>query len=268
MLDHPSRAHTYVDMDTPNAARIYDYLLGGACNSAADRELAQRVLTAMPEAAHVTRVNRAFLRRAVRFLLDSGIRQFIDIGSGIPTAGNVHEVAQQLVPDCRVVYVDHEPIAVLHSELLLQDNEFAAAVQADVREPADLLTSPEVTALIDFDEPVGLLMFALLHHVPDDADPAALMAVYRDVLPPGSYLALSHLTDEGVSERILAVHELYAANSTPITLRDKAVIARFVDGFDPVDPGIVYVPAWRPDSPEDGEYPEEAAIYGVVARKP
>jgi S-adenosyl methyltransferase len=268
VLDHLRRAHTYIDMDTPNAARIYDYLLGGACNSAADREMARRIVAAMPEAPHVTRVNRAFLRRSVRFLVDSGIRQFIDIGSGIPTAGNVHEVAQRMDPGCRVVYVDRESVAVVHSQLLLQDNELADVVHADVREPADVLTAPEVTALIDFDEPVGLLMFALLHHVPDNAEPAALLAVYRDVLSSGSYLALSHVTDEGVSDHILAAHELYTANSTPVTLRNRAEIARLVDGFDPVDPGIVYVPMWRPDCPEDSQYPEEAAIYGVVARKP
>jgi hypothetical protein len=267
VLDHTSWAHTYIDLDTPNAARIYDYLLGGATNSEADRELAREVIRAMPEVEYLTRANRAFLRRVVRHLVELGVRQFIDIGSGIPTAGNVHEVAQQRDPRCRVVYVDREPTAVVHSELLLQDNELAAIVQEDFRRPAAVLTAPAVQQLIDFDQPVGLLLFALLHHIPDEDDPAELIATYRDALPEGSYLALSHTTHESVSDHILSVYDLYAANRTPITLRGRADIARLLDGFDPVEPGIVLVPRWRPESPEDADHPEEAALYGVVARK-
>ena len=267
MLDHTSWAHTYIDLDTPNAARIYDYLLGGATNSAADRELAREVVKAMPEVEYLARANRAFLRRAVRHLVDLGVHQFIDIGSGIPTAGNVHEVAHGRDPRCRVVYVDREPTAVFHGELLLQDNEFAAVVHEDFRRPGAVLASPEVQHLIDFDRPVGLLLFALLHHVPDEDDPAELMSVYREALPDGSYVALSHSTHEAVSDHILTVYDLYAANRTPITLRGEADIARLIDGFDPLEPGIVHVPRWRPESPEDADHPEEAAIYGVVARK-
>jgi hypothetical protein len=267
VLDHTSWAHTYIDLDTPNAARIYDYLLGGATNSAADREMAREVIRAMPEVEYLTRANRAFLRRAVRHLVDLGVHQFIDIGSGIPTAGNVHEVAQGRDPRCRVVYVDREPTAVFHSELLLQDNEFAAVVHEDFRRPGAVLSSPEVQHLIDFDQPVGLLLFALLHHVPDEDDPAELMSVYGEALPDGSYVALSHSTHEAVADHILTVYDLYAANRTPITLRGHADIARLIDGFDPLEPGIVHVPRWRPESPEDVDHPEEAAIYGVVARK-
>ena len=267
MLDHTSWAHTYIDLDTPNAARIYDYLLGGATNSEADRVLARQVIKAMPEVEYLTRANRAFLRRAVQHLVDLGVHQFIDIGSGIPTAGNVHEVAQARDPRCRVVYVDREPTAVVHSELLLQDNEFAAVVHEDFRHPAAVLTAPEVRRLIDFDQPVGLLLFALLHHIPDEDDPAELMAVYRGALPEGSYLALSHTTHESVTDHILTVYDLYAANRTPITLRGRADIARLIDGFEPLEPGIVQVPNWRPEFPEDADHPEEAAIYGVVARK-
>ena len=267
MLDHTSWAHTYIDLDTPNAARIYDYLLGGATNSEADRELARQVIKAMPEVEYLTRANRAFLRRAVRHLVDVGVRQFIDIGSGIPTVGNVHEVAQAKDPRCRVVYVDREPAAVVHSELLLQDNEFAAVVHADFRRPGAVLSSPQVQRLIDFDQPVGLLLFALLHHIPDEDDPAELMSVYRDALPDGSYLALSHSTHESVSDHILTVYDLYAANRTPITLRGRADIARLIEGFEPLEPGIVPVPRWRPEFPEDADHPEEAAMYGVVARK-
>jgi S-adenosyl methyltransferase len=267
VLDHTSWAHTYIDLDTPNAARIYDYLLGGATNSEADRELARQVIRVMPEVEYLTRANRAFLRRAVRHLVDRGVHQFVDIGSGIPTAGNVHEVAQGLNPDCRVVYVDREPTAVVHSELLLQHNELAAIVHEDFRNPAAVLSSPEVQHLIDFDRPVGLLLFALLHHVPDEDDPAALMSVYREALPDGSYLALSHPTHEAVSDHILTVYELYAANRTPIMLRGRADIVRLIEGFEPLEPGIVLVPRWRPESPEDADHHEEAAIYGVVARK-
>ena len=267
MPDHTSWAHTYTDLDTPNAARIYDYFLGGATNSEADREMARQVVRAMPEVEYLTRANRAFLRRAVRHLVEQGVHQFIDIGSGIPTVGNVHEVAQGLNPDCRVVYVDREPTAVFHSELLLQDNESAAVVHEDFRRPGAVLSSPEVQHLIDFDRPVGLLLFALLHHVPDEDHPADLMSAYREALPEGSYLALSHPTHEAVSDNILAVYDLYAANRTPITLRGRADIARFIEGFEPLEPGIVHVPRWRPESPEDADHPEEAAIYGVVARK-
>jgi hypothetical protein len=267
VLDHTSWAHTYIDLDTPNAARIYDYLLGGATNSEADRELARQVIKAMPEVEYLTRANRAFLRRAVRHLVDLGVHQFIDIGSGIPTAGNVHEVAQARDPRCRVVYVDREPTAVVHSELLLQDNDFAAVVHEDFRRPAAVLSSPEVQRLIDFDQPVGLLLFALLHHVPDEDNPVELMSVYRDALPEGSYLALSHTTHESDFDHILTVYDLYAANRTPITLRGQADIARLIDGFEPLEPGIVHVPTWRPEFPEDADHPEEAAIYGVVARK-
>ncbi|GAA3436496.1 SAM-dependent methyltransferase [Kutzneria kofuensis] len=267
MLDHTSWAHTYIDLDTPNAARIYDYLLGGATNSEADREMARQVIKAMPEVEYLTRANRAFLRRAVRLLVDLGVHQFIDIGSGIPTAGNVHEVAQARDPRCRVVYVDREPTAVVHSELLLQDNDYAAVVHEDFRRPGAVLSSPEVQHLIDFDQPVGLLLFALLHHVPDEDEPAELMSVYREALPEGSYLALSHSTHEAVSDHILTVYDLYAANRTPITLRGRDDIARLIDGFEPLDPGIVHVPSWRPESPEDADHHEEAAIYGVVARK-
>ena len=267
MLDHTSWAHTYIDFDTPNAARIYDYLLGGATNSEADREMAREVIRAMPEVEYLTRANRAFLRRAVRHLVDAGIHQFIDIGSGIPTVGNVHEVAQARDPRCRVVYVDREPAAVVHSELLLQDNDSAAVVHADFRRPDAVLGSPEVQRLVDFDQPVGLLLFALLHHVPDEDDPAALMTVYREALPEGSYVALSHSTHEAVSDHILTVYDLYAANRTPITLRGQADIARLIDGFEPLAPGIVHVPRWRPEFPEDADHDEEAAIYGVVARK-
>ena len=267
MLDHTSWAHTYIDLDTPNSARIYDYLLGGATNSAADREMAREVVKAMPEVEYLIRANRAFLRRAVRHLVDLGVHQFIDIGSGIPTAGNVHEVAQARDPRCRVVYVDREPAAVFHSEHLLQDNEFAAVVHEDFRRPGAVLSSPEVQHMIDFDRPVGLLLFALLHHVPDEDDPAALMSVYREALPDGSYVALSHPTHEAVSDHILRVYDLYAANRTPITLRGRADIVRLLDGFNPLEPGIVHVPRWRPESPEDADHPEEAAIYGVLARK-
>jgi hypothetical protein len=267
VLDHTSWAHTYIDLDTPNAARIYDYLLGGATNSEADRELARQIIKAMPEVEYLTRANRAFLRRAVRHLVDLGVHQFIDIGSGIPTAGNVHEVAQARDPRCRVVYVDREPTAVVHSQLLLQDNEFAAVVHEDFRRPGAVLSSPEVQHLIDFDQPVGLLLFALLHHIPDEDDPAELMSVYREALPDGSYVAVSHSTHESVTDHILTVYDLYAANRTPITLRGQADVARLVEGFEPLDPGIVPVPRWRPEFPEDADHHEEAAMYGVVARK-
>ena len=197
-----------VDTSAPSGARTYDYLLGGNHNFEADRVMADQVERAVPGIRAAARLNRAFLARAVRFMVGEGIRQFLDIGSGIPTVGNVHEIAQKADPECRIVYVDRDPIAVAHSELMLTGNDRAAMVEADMRDPESILDHPTTRALIDFDQPVGVLFLLVLHWIPDDADPAALVARYRSRLAAGSYLAVTHMTDDVQGEKITAVADV------------------------------------------------------------
>ncbi|HEX5403714.1 MAG TPA: SAM-dependent methyltransferase, partial [Pseudonocardiaceae bacterium] len=183
-----------INMDVPSAARVYDYLLGGGHNFAADRAVGEVVLRVQPHGRQIASSNRAFLSRAVRYLVDQGITQFLDLGSGIPTVGNVHEVAQQADPECRVAYVDYDPVAVAHSQLMLRDNDRATVIDADLTQPEQVLDSSDIHKFIDFNEPIGLLMVAVFHFVPDAKQPADIVAKYRSVLPTGSFLALSHLT--------------------------------------------------------------------------
>ncbi len=263
--DRPSWAPESIDLDRPNAARIYDYLLGGAANFEQDRVFAEKLLEVMPLARSAARLNRAFLRRAVRFCVESGVRQFVDIGSGIPTAGNVHEIAQAVDPTARVLYVDNEPVAVTHSELLLRDNEFASSTRGDLTDPEPVLASP----LIDFSQPVALLMVAVLHFVPDSAAPHTAVSRYVSALAPGSFLVLSHGVESPVIDGRDEVDRLYQSSSTPGVRRTPEEIARFFEGLEFVEPGLVWTPEWRPDSPEDvGEHPEASLVFAGVARKP
>jgi len=262
------------ELDRPNAARIYDYLLGGAQNFTVDRAAAEHVLDNYPDAALAARSNRAFLRRAVAYLAGQGIAQFLDIGSGLPTVGNVHEVARQVNPRARIVYVDNDPVAVRYSrELLAEEGEGArgvAAIEADLRDPAAILAHPRARRLLDLSRPVALILAAVLHFIPDDD--AALGAV-RDLaaaLPVGSYLVISHGTYDGASSETLAqLARLYEATTHPLGFRSHAQLARFFDGFEVIAPGIVFAPAWRPDgspSPFTAE-PERAAVLAGVGRK-
>jgi len=263
--DRPSWAPESIDLERPNAARIYDYLLGGAANFEQDRVFAEKLLEVMPLARPAARLNRAFLRRAVRFCVESGIRQFVDVGSGIPTVGNVHEIAQAYAPDSRVLYIDNEPVAVTHSELLLRDNENASSMRGDLIDPTPVLASP----LIDFSQPVALLMVAVLHFVPDTAAPHEAVARYVSALAPGSYLVLSHGVEDPALVGRDEVDRLYETSSTPGVRRTHAEIEGFFTGLDLVEPGLVWTPQWRPDSPEDvGEHPEASLIVAGVARKP
>jgi hypothetical protein len=266
--ERPNWAPASIDLERPNAARIYDYLLGGAANFATDREFAEQLLAMMPEARPAARMNRAFLHRAVRFCVDAGIRQFLDIGSGIPTAGNVHEIAQGMDPACRVVYVDSEAVAMTHSELMLRGNENAAALRADLTEPDAILGSAQVRRLIDFDEPVALLLVSVLHFVPDEARPFEAVARYVDRLASGSYLVLSHGV-EIEKERADQVGKLYAKSPTPGVRRHREDVERFFAGLELIEPGLVWTPLWRPETPEGvGEEPEFAVIVAGVGRKP
>ena len=267
-MQRPAWAPTELDLDRPNAARMYDYFLGGSHNFAVDREVAVQAMEAWPDMPRVMQANRAFLRRAVRFMLDQGVLQFLDIGSGIPTVGNVHEVAQDAVPDARVVYVDTDPIAVAHSRAILAGDDRTAVVQADGCDPEALLADDHVRGLLDLDRPVGLLMVAVLHFVPDERDLPGILARYRSRLAPGSGLAITHASTEGSPARA-PVQELYRRTPTPIQLRSRAAITGLFAGFELVEPGVVFLPQWRPEYPEDvDEHPEWVSGFGGVGLTP
>ena len=248
---------------------MYDYYLGGAHNFAVDRNLASQVLALFPDGQLIAQANRAFLHRAVRHLLGQGVRQFIDIGSGIPTAGNVHEIAQKVDPEARVLYIDHDPVAVTHSELILRDNPFARVLEADLRRPKDILTAPVLTDLLDLTQPVGLLMVSVLHFVTDSERPEDTISLFRDVFSPGSYLVIAQGTGEGRQAETTKAKELYRSTSTPITYRTREQIRALFDGWELVDPGVVWIPEWRPDWPDDvGPDPASTLIAAGVGRKP
>jgi hypothetical protein len=236
-----------VDVARANVARVYDYWLGGSHNFLADQDLARSIAAVEPNARAFARANRDFLGRAVRFLAEAGVGQFLDIGSGIPTQGNVHEIALQADPRARVVYVDADPVAVAHSKAILDGSPSAAVIGADLRDPAAILAHDTTRRLIDFSQPVGLLLVAVLHFIPDSDDPWQLVAALRDALPPGSYLAVGHATDEHNPQRARAFEKVYNGSaSTGVNVRSSAEILRFFDGFDLVDPGLTYVSQWRP----------------------
>jgi SAM-dependent methyltransferase len=259
-----------VDIRRANSARVYDYLLGGSHNFLPDQDAGRALVAVDPAGRTFARANRAFLGRAVRFLSQAGIRQFLDIGSGIPTEGNVHEVAQRADPGARVAYADIDQVAVAHSKAILAGNENAAAVEADLREPEKILAHDDVRRLIDFSQPAGLLLVAVLHFLADADDPWQILGTLRDALAPGSYLVLAHGTDEDRPAVAQAFQKMYNRSvSTNIHMRSRAEILRFFDGFGLVDPGLVYVSLWRPDSPADvPSDPSQFANLVGVGRKP
>jgi len=268
-MERPDWAPEGIDIERPSAARIYDYWLGGCHNFAIDREMARQVTALVPDTALIMQANRAFLHRAVRYLVDAGIRQFLDIGSGIPTLGNAHEVAQRATPDARVVYVDIDPVAVAHSRHILAGNKLTVVIQEDLRRPERILAHPDVRGLLDFDRPVALLLLAVLHFIPDEDDPVGLIARLRDALAPGSYLALSHGTADSLSE-VAARRwvELFKRTPTPGRPRSRSDVERLFAGYDLVEPGLVWTPQWRPEHPDEvGDHPERSATYVGVGRK-
>jgi SAM-dependent methyltransferase len=236
------------------AARIYDYLLGGVHNFPADREVAQTVVASFPLAQAGIRANRAFLQRAVRHLTEAGVRQFLDVGSGIPTVGNVHEIAQAIAPDARVVYVDTDPVAVAESLTLLEGNDYATAVRGDLLDPDAIVDHPQVREVLDFDQPIALLLVALLHFVADDDAAHAAVGRLRGALTPGSYLVVSHVTDDGQDlspDGVKDVEDAYRSRAaTTGRMRSRADIAEFFDGLELVEPGLVWVPEWRAEPGE------------------
>lgn len=260
-----------IDISVPSIARLYDFMLGGGHNFAADRAVGAQIERAMPGLRQAARVNRAFLGRVVRFMVAQGIRQFLDIGSGIPTVANVHEVAQAADPECRVVYVDRDLVAVAHSELMLAGNDRAAVVEADMRDPEGILNSPQVRRLLDLDEPVGLLMLLMLHWVPDEDDPAGLMARYRRPLAPGSYLAITHVTDDNQDDRLTEASDAIERSRSrdQVTFRSRPRIAAMLGDFELVDPGVVGCAMWRPGGPADiaDVADMNTLVYAAVGRK-
>jgi SAM-dependent methyltransferase len=249
---------------------MYDYYLGGSHNFEVDREAARRAMEFMPGLPKIMQANRAFMRRAVRHAADQGISQFLDIGSGIPTFGNVHEVAQAARPGARVVYVDHDPVAVAHSQAVLEGNEDADVVAADLRKPQEILRSPEVERLIDLNRPVALLLVAILHFVEDEDDPYGAVAELGEALAPGSLLVLTHASYEGVPlppERAGGAVNVYQDIRNPLIMRSREEIARFFEGYDMVEPGLVAMPRWRPDTAPEDEDPYAFSGFAGVGRK-
>ncbi len=257
------------DLERPNLARMYDYWLGGATNLAVDRELAERMIAIDPAVVDIARANRSFLRRAVRYCVANGIRQFLDLGSGIPTVGNVHEIAQRVGPSCRVAYVDNEGIAVAHGRHVLRHNPLATVTQADLRDDEAVLTAPTVAGLLDFDQPVALLALMVLQYFGDLPDhPGDIIARYRARLAPGSYLVISHLTDEERDIDMAGLARATANASTQAHLRSRAEIAGLLGDAQPVEPGVVGAQDWRPDDPQARRAGSHAGSYVAVARIP
>ncbi|WP_173134772.1 SAM-dependent methyltransferase [Kibdelosporangium persicum] len=255
-----------VDDRLPSAARVYDFLLGGGHNFAVDRMVGEKVLAVQPDGRLIAASNRAFMGRAVRYMIGQGITQFLDLGSGIPTVGNVHEVAQKVNPDARVVYVDYDEVAVSHSELMLGANDNATIVRADLCVPDEVLAAPELRRLLDFDRPLGLLMVAVFHFVADERNPSAIIARYREHLAPGSLFALSHLTADHAPDQMAGVVEAMKNSRDPMYFRPYDEVAALFDGFDLVEPGVVSAPKWHPEigvqiDPVEG-------VYAGVGRKP
>jgi O-methyltransferase involved in polyketide biosynthesis len=260
------RENSPESVPTPNQARIYDYLLGGHSNLPVDREVADALLALSPVTRATAVENRRFLGRAVRFLAAQGICQFLDVGAGLPTQENVHQIAQQTVPDARVLYVDNDPAVIAQGQALLTNESHVAMAQGDLRQPAGILALPEAHGLLNFRQPVALLLIGVLYFVSDDEDPYGMVTRLRDALAPGSYLAISHATSDTMPpEEQVEGTRIYNRASSGMTLRTRVQIERFLDGFDPVEPGLVLVSRWRPDGrlPSSAETP---AMFGAIGQ--
>ena len=248
------------------AARIYDYFLGGVHNFPADQEAARHVLAMLPDIPRVARTNRAFLRRCVRYLVRAGVHQFLDIGSGIPTEGNVHEIAESLTTEARVVYVDIDPVAVAESLEILDDNPRVTAVRGDLRQPEAIIDHPTVRRLLDLRQPVALLLGSVLPFVPDDAEAYGAVSHLVAALGPGSHLAISHGATETfvpTGQRMTKASEVYRQRTTtPAKPRTREQVARFFDGLDLVEPGIAWAPEWRPDPDDPSDFADDPARSG------
>ena len=261
-----------VDVSRPHPARMYDYYLGGKNHYAADREVADKVLAGAPSARTGPRENRAFLGRAVRFLTaEAGIRQFLDIGTGLPTTDNVHEVAQRIAPSSRVVYVDNDPLVLAHARALLTSSPEGrtAYIQADLRDPAAILSDPATRQVLDFGQPIALMLVAILHFIPDEFRPAQILSTLLDALPSGSYLVASQVSMEDNPVLIGNAMSAYHTAGLPAQARNSDDFARLAfAGLELVPPGVVLVSEWRPEADAPRPAPAELSLYGGVGRKP
>jgi hypothetical protein len=257
-----------VDTSKASEARVYDYLLGGVHSLEIDRHVAEQMLAVVPDARPLAQANREFLRRAVDYLVGVGVRQFLDIGAGIPTVGHTHEVAQARAPESRVVFVDIDPVAVGHCQLILAGNGRTAVVQEDARRPERILEAAVAGGLLDLRQPVAVLMVLLVPFLSDDDDPHDIIARLLRPLVPGSYLALTHLTNDG-SHDFTAAQEITRRGGFESTLRDRSQVLAMFDGLDLVEPGLVWMPQWRPTTGSDlyVDRPEASGSYAGVARK-
>lgn len=250
--ERPGHEHSEagLDISRPNVARMWDYYLGGKDNFEADREAARVVLGAAPDVPLAALENREFLKHAIRFLVEeAGIRQFIDIGPGLPTQGNVHQLARKHAEDARVVYVDHDPVVVAHGRANIGDAAGIEYIAGDVRNPQAILENSAVLDLIDFSEPIALCMTLILHFITEQEDPHGIVARLSAALCPGSYLVMSHVTgDEHAEETLDEVTDIYDQASAPLVMRSRSQIARFFEGFELIPPGLVFLSQWRPST--------------------
>ncbi|HSZ40838.1 MAG TPA: SAM-dependent methyltransferase [Trebonia sp.] len=258
-----------LDITVPNTARIYDFLLGGKDHFQADRQAADKLISLVPAVPRQVQENRGFLRRAVRYLAAEGVSQFLDIGVGLPTRGAVHEIAHQVNREARVAYVDYDPAVVLHGNVLLTEPDRSIVVRGDVRDPAAIMADPAVTDHLDFSRPVAVFLLAVLHFVTPGDDPYGLVATLRDALAPGSYLVLSHVTRDNISDELAEqAVRLYDNASAPLNPRTRDEVTRFFDGLEIIPPGIVHDSDWRPDLDDEGPQDPPRLGWAGVGRKP
>jgi hypothetical protein len=267
----PVWAPDNIDIETPSAARMYDYYLGGSHNFAADRALGEEVIKAFPDSRELCQANRAFLNRALAALCERGIDQFLDLGSGIPTVSNVHEVVRELNPGARTVYVDSDAVAFAHGQALLADVPDAVFVRQDLRDPAAVLADPDVAGVLDFGRPVAVLLFSVLHFVSDEDDPKGIVAAYREATVPGSYLAITHGTADYRPKEAQEAARVYSRSSHQVTSRSREAVRDLFEGYELLEPGVADAILWRPDpqAPPDplGGDVARYSIYGAVGRR-
>ncbi|GAA4068927.1 SAM-dependent methyltransferase [Nonomuraea soli] len=259
---------TAVNPDIPSIARVYDYMLGGKDNFAADRAVGDQLFALNPDARAATLENRAVLVRAIRYLAaERGITQFLDIGSGLPTQQNVHQAAQAINPDARVVYVDNDPIVLAHGRALLAENDKTVVIQADMRDPASILTDPQVSAMLDFDKPVAVILCGVLHHLDDAEHPRGVVTSFMDRMPAGSHVFITHFARTGPNSEI--AERILIAGIGSGRFRTAQEIEELFDGYSLAEPGVVFVPQWRPEEPIEGELEDwQRLLMGGLAEKP
>jgi S-adenosyl methyltransferase len=256
-----------IDVSKPSIARVYDAILKGKDNFAADRAVAEMAHRAFPDGGEAAFINRRMLGRAVRYMAGEGMDQFLDLGSGLPTVQNTHQIAQAVSPHARVVYVDNDPVVLAHGRALLAENEFTTVVTADLREPDLILANPEIASFLDLSRPVGLIMNAVIHHVLDEENPQGIIDTYKERIAPGSYLLLTHFSNSSPEARELEAVLLRTLGRGQLRTREE--ITRFFDGLEIIEPGIVYLPLWRPDRPVSDRLDISGLLYmGGVGRKP